>query len=169
MILLQLLRYLIYFPFVLIGVITCILFAPIICLAMDKQGNLPWWLKWFQPVDTAYGCIDTLWKLDHPDWSDYKLAYTFIRRNPFYGGCYSPFGAKGFNPVTLGNRLISDTQGISGFYLLVASNGVFQLKIIWHISSTAIIHEAGWQIHDVNHPTFGSYQMAPIRFYKYGT
>jgi hypothetical protein len=166
----QALRYLLLFPIVLVGSLFCILFAEVICLFINDKGYLPWWLKWFEPVDTDSGCLDTLWaeRPDHAEWSLYKLCYTFIRRNPFYGGCYNPFGLKGYDTITLGNRFISDTEGIAGAYLILASNGVFQFKAVWHIGTTAIIHEAGWQIHDPLHLTFGSYQLAPLRFYKYG-
>jgi hypothetical protein len=29
-------------------------------LFMDYQGFLPWWLRYFQPIDTDSGCLDLL-------------------------------------------------------------------------------------------------------------
>lgn len=145
-----------------------IVFAPVICLFCDQEGYLSWWLRWFEPVDTLHGCYDLAWANEHPDWTMYKICWTFIQRNPAYGAMATIFGNKGVNVKAYGNPLISDTGGIAGAYILIADNGVFQFKAVWHIGSVAIIHEFGWQIHDPSHPTFGSYELAPIRFYSFG-
>ena len=166
---LQFIRYCLTFPFAVIGSLIGIIFAPVICLFMDYQGFLPWWLKWFEPKDTVSGCLDLLWMQSHPTWNNYKCAWTFIQRNPFYGGCYSLLGNKSHGVTRIyGNPNVQEKDGVAGVMFFLADNGVFQLKIVWHIGKQAIIHEAGWQIKNPELKTFGSYELAPIRFQPFG-
>ena len=163
--------YVLYFPIAVTGSLIGIVFAPVICLFMDYQGFLPWWLKWFEPVDTCSGCLDYLWGESHPTWTPYHCAWTFIQRNPFYGGCYSLLGNKSHGVTRIyGNINAQEKDGIAGFFFLLADNGVYQFKIIVKIPFTksCVISESGWQIKDVTHKTFGSYELAPIRFQPFG-
>ena len=210
---LQVLRYLGCFIPASILAIFCIFFAPVICYFMDPAtGQLPTWLRWFQPVDTANGCYDTLWIQSHPTWSKQMCAWTFIQRNPAYGACATILGNKGSNLVSFGNTAASDTQGIAGTYLYIADNGSFQFSavylpfspggifmlviaqslvvtplyyffgflglygliplflfwVITHFQGGCVQHGSGWQIQTPAHPTFGSYELNPIRSYKFG-
>ena len=81
---------------------------------------------------------------------------------------YSPAGNKGTNTILFGNDKVQEKDGIAGYFLYIASNGSFQLKIVWHIGSQAIIHEAGWALKNPELKTFGSYELAPIRFQPFG-
>lgn len=129
---LALCRYIPLFPIALVGSLFCIVFAPVICLFMDNQYYLPWWLKWFEPVDTANGCLDTLWaeRSDHNNWSPFKLCYTFLQRNPFYGAESTILANRSSSQLSIyGNPLTSDTEGVAGYFLLVRG-GSFQFKSI---------------------------------------
>ena len=169
MILLQLIRYLAYFPIAVIGSLIGIVFAPVIALFVDSNGNLPYLLKYWETVDSTM--FDPLWKASHPSYSNYMLAMTWSMRNPFYGGCYSLLGNKGKGTIRIyGNPQAQEKDGISGFFFYLADNGVYQFKIITKIpfTNSCVISESGWQIKDTTHPTFGSYELAPIRFQPFG-
>src|SRR5579859_1566097 len=64
--------------------------SPILPAFMDKQGNLPKWLSWFQTFD------NTLLAGRQPafGWtgSDYKIAMEWLCRNPGYTFDYYPLG-----------------------------------------------------------------------------
>ena len=160
--------YLLWFVPTALLAIFCVAFAPVICLFIDKDGYLPKWLKWFEPVDTIHGCYDLLWaqRSDHAGWSLYRLCWTFIQRNPAYGFESSWVSSKPNKIVTatiFGNLNVQEKDGIAGYFFILAENGTFQLKVVWHIGSQAIIHEAGWQLKNPSLKTFGSYELAPIR------
>jgi len=162
-------RYLAYFiPAVTLSLF-CIVFAPVIALFVNSAGYLPRWLGWFQTVD-APAIGDSLWasRADHAGWSHYRLATSWLMRNPAYGAMYSLFGNKGSGTTRVhGNINTQEKDGISGYFLLV-NDSSFQFKCVWHIGKQAIIHEAGWQIRNPEHATAGSYELAPIRFQLFG-
>ena len=82
--------YALYFPIALIGSLIGIVFAPAIAGKVDSKGNLPWYLKWFETVDSTM--FDAQWVYTHLTWSEWMIAKTWEQRNPFYGGCYSLLG-----------------------------------------------------------------------------
>ena len=161
--------YCVLFVPAVIGSIFAMAFAPVICLAMDRDGYLPKYLKWFEPTDTAAGCLDTQWRLEHPQWSDYKCAWTFIQRNPFYGflayvSCSAPSATK-----TYGNANIDDKRGVSGWFFILSDNGAFQFRFIYPIGLGKCIQgDYGWQLKTPTHKTYCMMQLAPLRFYKFG-
>ena len=152
----------------IIGSLFAMSFAPVICLAMDRDGYLPKYLKWFEPTDTASGCLDTDWRLEHPDWSDYKCGWTFIKRNPFYGflafcSCNAPTSTKRYGGYP------DDAQGVSGWYFILGDNGAFQFRFVYPIwGGNCIQGDYGWQLVTPTHKTYRMLQLAPIRFYKFG-
>ena len=148
----------------------CMAFAPLICLFMDDNGYLPKYLKWFEPVDTARGCWDRMWAEEHPDWSFYKVCWTFIKRNPAYGflayaSCDPILGHR-----VLGNLDIDDNKGVSGFFFILGDEGQWQFRYIYPIPFTksCVQGDWGWQLKSVMHKTYCNLQLAPVRFYKFG-
>ena len=165
---LRVIQCIVYLPVSLLGSLIGIVFAPVICLFMNPVGLLPRWLKWFEPVDTANGCLDTAWVKEHPNWGLYRCAWTFISRNPFYGAEATLLSVKPTVTKRLGGNP-DEGRGVTGWFLILSDNGVFQFKAIWNIGSVAIIHEVGWQIKDPQLVTGGSYLLAPIRFYNFNS
>ena len=162
--------YALYFIPAAILSIICMVFAPVICLFMDKDGYLPKYLKWFEPVDTERGCWDRLWAEEHPDWSFYKVCWTFIKRNPAYGflayvSCKPPIQTKVY-----GNIDINDNKGISGWFFILGDKGQFQIRFVYPIpyTSSCIQGDWGWQLKSTMHKTYCNLQLAPFRFYAFG-
>jgi hypothetical protein len=159
------------------------IFAPVICLFMDKAtGLLPYPLHWFQPPDTDYngikgGCYDALWIATHPTWSLYKCAWTFIQRNPAYGYNYyvrSPVTSE--TKVTVeGNLLIDDVKGIAGYYKITTEDGYFEYREITDLGNgRCMIKEYGWNLTPLakgyTSPVLGSLLVVLYaRFSNFGT
>ncbi len=70
-------------------------------LFIDEQGNLPRWLKWFQPFDASLneawqgGYLDSSWGAS--PFKRYLSRVYWLYRNPAYGFDYWLFGLP-FNP-----------------------------------------------------------------------
>ena len=152
-----------------LGSIFAMIFAPVICLFMNRDGYLPKWLKWFEPTDTVSGCLDRDWVLEHPTWSQYKCGWTFIQRNPFYG-FLDYVNCRDKSPVVKIGNEPDDAKAMQGAYLLISEKGYFQIRIVVKIpfTSKCVQHDSGWQLHNPEHKTAGMLQLAPIRFYAFG-
>ena len=97
-----------------LATLTARLFNWLFALFVQSDGNLPRWLKWFQPSDNlAIG--DALWKAEHPDYSDYMLALSYMNRNP----------AQGFDQFLQAN--VSETTPVKvrgNLYIRVGPKGI---------------------------------------------
>ena len=145
------------------------LFAPIIVL-FQSNGKLI--LSWFGTPDApAIGA--EFWKEQHPTYSDYKLAVTWVWRNPAQGfdqllkanvTMQSPF-------KVYGNINIGDTVGIGGWYLITC-NGYFYFSYVLPIGYWCIEGGMGWRLNNIakgyEHPTMGQIAATPFRFFKFG-
>lgn len=151
--------------------IFCIVTAPLVVyLFVDKDGYLPKWLKWYEPVDTERGCWDRMWAEEHPDWSFNKICYTFIQRNPAYGLLDSMSCKPSLSYTYYGNLDINDLKGVKGWFFILGKEGQWQLRFIYPIPFTksCIQGDWGWQLKAVMHKTYCNLQLAPVRFYGFG-
>lgn len=149
------------------------LLAPVLTLLIDDAGRLPWQLSWFEPSDNpAIG--DASWKAEHPDYGNYRLAVTYMWRNPAQG--FEQWLKADVNEKTpctcLGNVGISDgVNGVAGYYL-VRANGYFHLAYVWPCGfNHCITGGFGWRLNSLvkgySHPTLGQYCFTPFRFQKF--
>ncbi len=156
-----------------------ILFCWLIALFADyNTGHLPRWLKWFETVDTDHGVFDTQWVQEHPTWSHYLIALTWIARNPAYGysAWCNPMVQAGTQLTIHGDISISDgINGKAGWYLITTPQGYFDASFVWKIPmvSRCIRGDYGWQYktraQGVKHPTEGSLQVEfLVRFSSFG-
>jgi hypothetical protein len=114
------------------------LITPVLALFLDAEGNLRFGRSIFQPPDNpAIG--DASWKDEHPYDTDYKLAVSYLWRNPAQG---FQLGFAGADLWVL-NELamvkvegdITITGGINdGVDYLLGKTGWFQVSIgeYWH-------------------------------------
>jgi hypothetical protein len=117
-----LLRVIQYIPLLFIAIflqLFAMAFSWLIAFFVDeKTGNLPHFLRWFQTPDAT--CYDDQWVAEHPEWSKYNIARTWIARNPAYGfrKWIGPTNLKPENAVLFGNKDIADGEhGVSGKFL----------------------------------------------------
>jgi len=155
--------------------IIAIVFSPIIALFVDKNGDLPYLLKWFQTPDNPCWGDESYRLVETPNDSVYVRTVKWLVRNP----------AQGFDMV-LGGSQSPDTKykvcgkwvnegnenhaGIGGV-LLVTSDKYFHLYIIIPLGSTCIHSEFGWMIRSsietkIIHDKV-SFVFTPIRFYTF--
>ena len=165
MILLYLIEWIIGLAFSLFAILFCWLIA----IFVDyKTGHLPWQLSWFETVDTDHGVFDTQWMQEHPHWSPYIIALTWIARNPAYGYCAwcNPNIKSDTQVKVRGDITIQDGEnGKAGWYLITTPQGYFDASFIWHIPGTnrCIRGDYGWQYktraQGIIHKTEGSLQV----------
>ena len=156
----------------LIITICAYLFAPIICLFVKKDGTLL--LSWFGTSDNLATGDPSFWPQQHPSYSKYQLAVTWMWRNP----------AQGFDQlltakVTMqspckvyGNINIGDTIGVKGWYLITC-NGYFYFSYVYPIGFGRCIEGGiGWRLNNIvkgyEHPTMGQLAVTPFRFFRFG-
>lgn len=168
------LRYLLGATASIVMTLIALAFAWLIAAAVDEDGDLPHWLRWFQPSDNpAIG--DVPWKAEHPGYSNYRLAVGYMMRNP----------AQGFDqwlaaPVTAdtpyrvyGDPDIRDgVKGKAGWYFITAA-GYFHLAWIIPIGfGLCLTSGFGWRLHPLakhyQHKTLGQLVFTPGRFYMFG-
>ena len=151
------------------------LFNWLFALFVRPDGNLPRWLKWFQPSDNkAVG--DTLWKAEHPGYSNYQLARSYMNRNP----------AQGFDqllqakvsettPVKVrGNLYIRvGPKGVGGWYLITSKDYfhlTYVLPMTW-FGEFCITGAFGWRLVSIakgyRHDTLGQLVFTPFRFHQF--
>lgn len=156
--------------------LVAIIFAPVIALFVNKEtGNLPKWLRWFQTPDAT--CYDEQWVAEHPDWSKYKIAATWIARNPAYGfrkWC-------GVNPDRIvianasGNMNIADGEkGVAGFFFIRDTRGYWNFSYVIDLKNGSCMRgEWGWyllpKVKGYDSVNTGMLQSDPVRFYTFGS
>jgi hypothetical protein len=148
------------YPFYAIAswVITLIayLFAPIICLFVKTDGTL--YLSWFGTPDApAMGA--EFWKEQHPTYSDYKLAVTWMWRNP----------AQGFDQLLKADVTMKTPYKVwwrNGDNYFYTANGYFH----WSYRIGLATGGLGWRLNNIvegyDHPTMGQLVTTIIRFHK---
>ena len=148
----------------LIGVflaLVAILFAEVIALFVNKDGNLPFILKQlFQPRDNpCWG--DESWAKDNPTYSKYRLSASYLRRNAAYG--YQSLVSCPTSPIvkTYGDTTIrDDVHGKAGWFLVINEGGYFEL--VWIIDLTngrCVRGEYGWSLINTSKELEGSLQL----------
>jgi hypothetical protein len=143
------------------------LFAPIIVL-FQKDGELI--LSWFGTPDAPAVGAD-FWERDNPTYSDYKLAVTWMWRNPAQGfDLFARAKITSNTSVTVrGNLDIKDTPPARGGWFLVTGGGYFQLSIIWPTRLACFVSHTGWNLEPIakgyTHSTLGALKATPLRFY----
>ncbi len=147
------------------------LFAPIICLFVRKDDSLV--MSWFGTPD-APAIGDTFWSQQHPTYSNYQLAVTWMWRNPAQG--FDQLLKANVTMQTLckvrGDMKMGDTVGIAGYYLITA-NGYFHFSYCYPIGFGKCIEGGlGWRLNNIvlgyPHPTMGQIVATPFRFFKFG-
>jgi hypothetical protein len=160
--------------------IVAYLFGWFIALFVDKNtGHLPYFLKWFETVDAT--CYDEMWVAEHPSWSKYKIAMTWIMRNPAYGFCAwcAPARlrgetASGVFKVT-GDINIADGEfGKAGWFMIKdAESGWFNFSYVIDLKNGKCMRgEMGWYllplVKGYKSVNTGLLQTSPFRFYEFG-
>ena len=151
------------------------LFNWLFALFVRPDGNLPRWLKWFQPSDNkAVG--DTLWKAEHPGYSNYQLARSYMNRNPAQGfdqllqakvSETTPVKVRGNLNIRVGPK------GIGGWYL-ITSKDYFHLSYVLPMTwfgEFCITGAFGWRLVSIakgyRHDTLGQLVFTPFRFHQF--
>jgi hypothetical protein len=169
------------------------LFCWLIALFVNKDGNLPFYLRWFQTPDAT--CYDEMWVAEHPTWSKYKIALTWIARNPAYGfrKWISPnaslFPSVRFNSevtnstwsapvklsVMLGDIYIADgANGKAGWFLLIDKTGYWNFSYIIDLHNGHCIRGTwGWNfipiVKGYESVNTAMLETDLIRFYNFGS
>lgn len=173
-----LLRILVFIPIAITSIFLAVvanLFCWLIALFVDDKGNLPYLLRWFQTPDAT--CFDDMWVAEHPQWSKYKTALTWIARNPAYGfrKWISPSIDTKDDVCILGNPFIADGEyGIAGWFLVVDSLGYWNFSYIIDLGNGSCVRGTwGWNLIPVvkgyESINTGILETDLIRFYNFGT
>ena len=152
--------------------LTAYLLNWLFALFVRPDGNLPRWLKWFQPSDNlAIG--DAPWKAEHPDYSDYMLALTYMNRNPAQGfDQLLQANVSETTPVKVrGNLYIRDgAKGVGGWYLITTDkyfHFAYLMPLTW-FGEFCITGGFGWRLVSIakgyHHDTLGQFVFTPFRF-----
>ena len=149
------------------------LFGWAIALFVDTEtGHLPYLLKWFETVDAS--CYDVQWVAEHPAWSKWRIATTWIMRNPAYGFCAWCRCATPDKVTAYGNVNIADGErGVAGWFLITDATGRWNFSYVINIGSNRCMRgEWGWYLlpvakNDASLNT-GLLQTSPFRFYAFG-
>lgn len=149
------------------------LFCWLIAAFIDGDGNLPYMLRWFQTPDAT--CFDEMWVAEHPDWSKYKIAMTWIARNPAYG--FRRWVGTGTDAIakTYGDITIADGEyGNAGWFLLITERGYWNFSYIIDLHNKSCMRGTwGWNFIPVakgyTSVNTGILETDLIRFYSFGT
>jgi len=153
--------------------LSAFLFAPVIALFVDANGNLPRWLKWFQTPDAPCWGVP-FWKEQHPSYSTYWLCITWLWRNPAQGFDQTvKANVSKSTPVKVwGNLNISDGvygNPIGGWFL-ITGGGVFQFAAIIPFKYGCIDIGLGWRLDPIakgyESKTLGALIATPARFFR---
>jgi hypothetical protein len=151
------------------------LFSRIVALFVDVNGNLPKYLRWFQTPDAT--CYDEMWVEEHPTWSKYKIAHTWLVRNPAYGfrkWC-SPSNVNLPLVITSGELYIADGEKPkAGRFFLVNSSGYWNFSYVIDLRNGHCMRgEWGWYLLPLakgyDSVNTGMLISDLIRFYNFGT
>lgn len=169
-----------YVPLLLTAIILQLVamsFSWLIALFVNKAtGNLPTFLRWFQTPDAT--CYDEMWVAEHPEWSKYTVARTWIARNPAYG-FRKWIGPKNLSPesaILYGNKDIADGEhGVAGHFLIVyKETGHWNFSYVREIKGKNKCYrgELGWYllplVKGYDSVNTGMLQSDPFRFYNFG-
>jgi hypothetical protein len=144
----------------------------LIALFVDESGNLPKFLKWFQTPDAT--CYDEMWVAEHPTWSKYKIALTWVARNPAYGfrkWCGYNIISK---PKVYGDIYIADGEyGKAGWFFIVDSYGIWNFSYIINLHNKSCLRGTwGWNlipfVKGYESVNLGILETDLIRFYSFG-
>ena len=147
-----------------------ILFSEVICIiGLRKDNNLRQPLRaLFQPVDNlAIG--DAEWKTEHPTYSDFDLAATYLRRNAAYGYQSLVSCPIGKNTV-FGDTSIKDgNYGVSGWFFVINDKGFWQWCFIKNLGKGKCLRgDYGWSLVNASVLLTGSLQLTFLfRFYNF--
>lgn len=169
----SLIRYLLILPLGVLMSLIAIIFSPLLALFVDKNGNLPWQLSWFQTPDApAWG--DASWAADNPNKSKWWLAQSWLRRNPAYG--FNEW-CKVSRPALIrkyGAPVIADgSHGTQSWQLYIGSNNSFQFVFILDLHCGWCIRgEYGWYLEpwycNFDSRLAGALEVTfPFRFYQF--
>ena len=151
--------------------LSAVLFSPIIALFVDKYGNLPRWLKWYEtPDNPCYGA--SFWHEKHPSYSMYWLCVTWLIRNPGQG--FDQVLQVHVDPFTAvkvrGNIGIDDQVPVMGGWFLITGGGVFQFAAVIPVGSGTIDIGLGWRLDPCAKqyytPTLGAFIFTPCRWHR---
>ena len=144
------------------------LLAPVLALLVGEDGRLPWQLNWFEPVDNPV-IGDSFWSAEHPNYGAYRLALTYMWRNPAQG--FDQWIKADVNEKTawkcIGNIGIADGEhGVAGYYLVRAA-GYFHFSYVLHCGfGHCLAGGYGWRLNSLvkgySHPTLGQYVFTPL-------
>jgi len=95
------------------------LFAPLLAKTVDKDGNLPRALRWFQTFDAT--CFEGRQPQYGMTGTDQEVAAQWLRRNPGYGFDYWPLGCA-FDPSAW--RVVTDRSDGS-LFVAIGPGGCF--------------------------------------------
>src|SRR5574343_252495 len=152
-------------------------FSWLLAMFVNKEtGNLPYFLRWFQTPDAT--CYDEQWVAEHPQWSKYTIARTWLARNPAYGfrkWCgLSEAQIKNSIIKVEGNINIADGErGVAGYFFIINQDGYWNFSYVKDIGNNRCRRgELGWYLlplakgyESINS---GMLQSDPIRFYSFG-
>ena len=155
--------------------IVAMVFAPIIALFVDeKTGNLPWYLRWFQTPDAT--CYDEMWVAEHPTWSKYKIARTWIARNPAYGfrkWCGLDASKIKIDTVVGEINIADGEKPKAGYFFIIDDRGFWNFSYVIDLHNGSCMRgEWGWyllpKVKGYDSVNTGMLQSDLIRFYSFG-
>jgi hypothetical protein len=167
------LKWLVLAVFSLCATLLSYFVVPVAALFLDPVGNLKYLRGWLQTSDNpAIG--DVFWRQTYPAYSYYRLAVTWLWRNPSQGldqrlranvSMQTPCKVRG-------NMQIGDTAGVSGYYLITCA-GAFHFAWVLPIGFGRCVEGgAGWRLNNIvlkyPHPTMGQIISTPFRFFTFG-
>jgi len=152
--------------------IVAMVFCWLIALFVDKEGNLPKYLRWFQTPDAT--CFDEMWVAEHPTWSKYKIALTWIARNPAYG--FRKWVGIELSPISkvYGDIFIGDGEfGKAGWFLLISESGYWNFTYVIDLKTKSCMRGTlGWNLIPIakgyESINAGMLETDAIRFYSFG-
>ena len=146
------------------------LLAPLTACFVDANGDLPRWLRWFQPADTKCWGDALFWQNQGAGLTTQERCAMWLRRNPAQGfdtllraSCHPCDSSRIF-----GKPNIHDGAGGIGGAVLVLQSGYFWLNIILPLGfGRCAICYFGWRLLDASQ-NYGQFAFTPLRFNKFG-
>lgn len=165
--------FLVQFVGFLVLLVTVYLFGWAIALTVDNEtGHLPYWLKWFETTDAT--CFDEMWVAEHPTWSKWLIATTWIMRNPVMGYCKFCAVSPASPYRYWGNLQIADGKyGVAGWFFVIDDECKWNFSYVIDLKNGHCMRgELGWYllplVKNIESPNVGLLQAAPFRFYEFG-
>ena len=157
--------------FAMIVAFIAIILSPLLALiGVLNKGYLPKILSIFQmPDNPVWG--DDSWAKSNPSYGKYRLALTYLIRNPAYGLLKLLKAPIVTSLNVYGNPNITDgDQGVAGYYFMVSPHGWFQFWWIKDLGNGRCVQSSfGWAIKNYAAPSsvYGSLICNPLRFYNF--